>query len=260
MKIKIYHQTAMITIFVGCVIWPMLVGCAGGAPKTRYTILLAQYNQADNIEQAQSLQERAREQLQSEDIWLEHDGQSLAVNYGHFTSHPKAKKQLKRAKELYSGLQTGPLQFSYIKQLPQPDPPAPPNWNLLNSRCYYTLEIATYFDVPEKKYFNRKTDAVKTVRKLREEGANSFFVHGRFESHVYVACLPDTAVQQVWSQGRLTPVLSPMVELLRKKYPLHYENSAKVFDIIRGSSGGEIRQPRPSVIVAVNQLRENVPF
>lgn len=238
---------------------PTLNSSAG---KARFTIMLAQYTRTDRVQRAMELQQRARQLLNSEDVWLEHTQGSIFVNYGHFesnTPNSRAGKELERVAELYQSMQAGDYQFCYIKEIIPPDPPAPTEWNLLKSGCFFSLEIATYFDVPEKNYFNRKADAVQAVRNLRAEGEQAYLVHGRFESRIYVGCLPPTALQLQWVNERQQLVWSPLAQLLRNKYQFH-ENGSKIYDIILDGKNQKVRRPRLGVLMKVDELVREVPY
>ena len=141
---------------------------SAAAKKGRFTIVLAQFVEYDREQKAQRLQGRAKQLLNSDDVWFEFDQLRLSVNYGHFQKHKDALKELQRTRKLYPQLGLGPknLQFCYLKEIPQPDPPAPEDWHIFNSGCAYTLEMAVFFNVPDKNYFNRKTDAVEAVKLL----------------------------------------------------------------------------------------------
>ena len=224
--------------------------------------MLAQYNQVDKVQTAQALQQRAGKLLNSKDVWLEYDQGGISVNYGHFdrnTPNSQARQELKRVVGVYESMQAGDYQFCYIKEIVPPDPPAPVEWNLLESGCIFSLEIATYYDVPEKGYFNRKADAVQAVRNLRDQGEEAYFVHGRFESRIYVSCLPATAVQLQEVGNQRQVVLSPLVELLRRKYQFH-ENGSKIYDIILDRNNKKIRKARRGVVMKVDALAGETPY
>jgi len=95
------------------------------AGKGKLTILLAQYNQPNKAQLAQSLLQRARRLLGTNDIWLLNDQLGLAVNYGHFQSQTEAEKRLVQVKKIYAKLQVGPWQFPFIKEIPEPVQAAP---------------------------------------------------------------------------------------------------------------------------------------
>jgi hypothetical protein len=235
-------------------------GSSGG--KGRFTIMLAQYTQMDQVQKAQELQQRAKKLLNSDDVWLEHSLGSIIVNYGHFdnnTPNSQAGKELERVVKLYSSMRAGAYQFCYIREIAPPDPPAPQEWDLLKSDCFLSLEIATYYDVPEKNYFNRKADAVQAVRNLRAEGVEAYFVHGRFESRIYAGCLPPTSLQIQWVDNERRLVWSPAAQLLRQKYQFH-DNGSKIFDVTVDRNNRKIRKPRRGVLMKVSELVREVPY
>ena len=211
--------------------------------QAKVTIMLAEYNNFDAAEMATNLQWRAKRTLGSDDVWLEQSGLGVIVNYGHFATSREAKKGSAWVLKHYGDLDAGPYQFFYVREVQQPDPPAPEEWQLLGSvgsGCRHSLEIATYFNVVEKDFFGRKSAAVAAVRKLREEGETAFFLHGRLESRVYVGC---------FSSG-----VDPEVGQARMRYQFRRENEAKFYAIQQTSEGKEIRVPRRPVLVDVAQL------
>ena len=107
---------------------------SGGPTQQSYTIVLAQLPQESGLPAAQELRDQARLLLGVQDIWLENDRQWVSVNYGHFVEQLGAntvQQELKRVREpvkvLYSQMGLA-YQFCYIKELPQPDPPAESGW------------------------------------------------------------------------------------------------------------------------------------
>lgn len=242
-------------------IFPAVSPSAGPSP-VNYTIVLAQFPQLDSYGLAQQLKERAKALYGVGDVWLENFQEWILVNYGHYseqTGSNAIQQELMRVRQLYPQLALGPYQFCYLRELPQPDPPAPTQWYLLNNRCYYSLEIATYYNTPEQDYYNRKEDAVTAVKNLREKGEMAYFVHGRLQSRVYVGCFTQTAVQETWQGNIQIRGLSPELNELKQKYTYH-ENGMKIYDIRRNQSGREIRIARPSQIVKVESLVRSIPF
>jgi hypothetical protein len=228
---------------------------SAAAKKGRFTIVLAQFVEYDREQKAQRLQGRAKQLLNSDDVWFEFDQLRLSVNYGHFQKHKDAQKELQRTRKLYPQLGLGPknLQFCYLKEIPQPDPPAPKDWHIFDSGCAYTLEMAVFFNIPDKNYFNRKTDAVEAVKNLRAEGKQAYYLHGPQASWVYVECLAPTIFRRTEINGKIVSSLDPLVNALFKKYQYH-ENGQRVFDVGRDKSGKRFRVPRKPKFIDVNKL------
>lgn len=233
---------------------------AGDSNAAQFTVLLAQYNFADALQKARALNRRARQLLRSEDVWQENVGPGVAVNYGHYSTYDKAEAALARVKRVYSEMQAGKLQFCYVREIPPPDPPAPDEWNLLNSDCRYTLEIGVYFNLPDKGYTTRKRDAVRSVRKLRGQSEEAFFVHGQHESRVCVGCFGSEVAGGGDRGDKQTGMRHPEVRRLLERYPFRYENSATAYDIIHDKTGLKRRVPRRPVLVDVLRLHEEIAF
>jgi len=235
---------------------------SGGPTQQSYTIVLAQLPQESGLPAAQELRDQAQLLLGVQDIWLENDRQWVSVNYGHFVEQLGAntvQQELIRVRQVYPQLGLGPYQFCFIKELPQPDPPAEPGWYLLNNSCFYTLEIGTYYNIPEKGYFSRKIDAVAAVQNLRNIGVQAYFIHGRTESRIYAGCFSATAVQQNVQGNIQYQGLSREMMELKEKYQYH-ENGMKLFDIRKTQNGKEMRIRKPLRIVMVDTLAVGILF
>ncbi|MBN2376354.1 MAG: hypothetical protein JXD22_08130 [Sedimentisphaerales bacterium] len=229
------------------------IGLSG--EPARFTISLATYTQIDKLEMAKWAQGRARQVL-GNDVWLEYERDGISVNYGRFdknTPGSKAQREFERVKRQYKQLELGKYQFCYIKELPEPDPPAPTEWNILESGCYYSLEIGVFYNVPDEQYMTCKKDAVQAVKNLRDEGEKAYFFHDRAKSFIYVGCLPESVIQYS-QQGQETKTLvSPMVQMLMKKYQYH-ENGQKIYDIHYDKNNNRLRIARPPVMIQVDKL------
>jgi len=229
------------------------------AAEARFTILLAEYNYEGAEDLAEQLQQRAQSLLKSDAIWKEMTPDGIIVNYGRFALRSEAEKALKTVKKSYRRMNPGPLQFTYIREMPQPDPPAPEEWNLLNRQCGHSLEIAVYFNDDTEQYYQRKPDAVQHVKNLRDSGEEAYFIHGRNESHVYVGCFQLAASEVLKDQyGR--PTFPPMIQMLISRYPYHYENGNIIHDIHPDKQGNKVKVPRRPVVVNIEQLRQEIPF
>lgn len=226
----------------------------------RLTVVLAVYSQANQVDRARIIKQRAVGLLGGNDVWLARGPLGLAVNYGHFSSNSKAQKALKRVRKEYKNLHAGRYQFCYVKEIPSPDPPAPAQWNLLNSNCYFTLEIGTYFDEPDKDYYDRKKDALRGVRSLREQGEVAFLVHGQHESRVYVGCFGPDEIIENRRKNKIRVTVSPAIKRLQKIHPYRLEQGGIIYNIKRDVSGRKIRQARPSIIRQVTKIREELLF
>ncbi len=229
---------------------------SGGATEAKYTILLAEYRQADRFVLAQALQARAKQVLGSQDVWLEKTEEGVLVNYGHFVSQApgsKAKRELGRVRGLKGQLQSGPLQFSYVRELPYAGPPTPAEYEIAKSGCAYTLLLAVYRNVPKEGFENRQGAAVQAVEALRSQGEQAYLFHGPFESAVYIGCFPESAVRQESGPHGTRVFLSLAVKAMQDKHQFH-ENGQRVYDIRRDAKGKALRLPRRPPLIRVADI------
>ncbi len=228
--------------------------------RPRLTVVLAQYGGENRIAAARDLQPRARNVLDTEDVWFQNADDYLQVNYGHFRTNKEAEAALEKVKKLYDKINPGRLQFAFVKEIPAPDPPAPAEWDLHDSPCEYTLQIGIYYDEPEKDYYNRKADAVEAVRRLRESGQKAYFYHDKFHSRVCVGCFPASHVNYTVINGKQDISLSPQIKLLQKQHPYHYDQGFKIYEIMYDKKGKKYRIPHQSVLIRVADLERDTDF
>lgn len=223
------------------------------------TVVLGQF-MADDWYEAESMQSRAKTLLGSNDVWIEETDMGLSVRYGRFVDYESAEQGFYWARSKYRQLSAGNYQFCYIYDIPKPDPPAPLEWNLYESQCAYSLDIATYYNVPEQDYYDRKADAVKAVETLRADGEQAYFVHGQHESRVYVGCFPPTVVQRAYVNGQPQQVVNPLVQAAIARYEYRYENGAVVHRLEHDLAGNTVRRARTPVLVNIDQLWQEQSF
>lgn len=170
------------------------------------------------------------------------------------------------------------------------DPEAPPEWNLLNSGGYYTLEIGIYTGSVE-----RKQAAVDAVREARAQGLPAYYHHGDNGSSVCIGAwgidaavtaepvanddarktvvlatdrptgkLAETMRQFQQSKNAITvapqftPVDPTMIEMM-KRFPHRYINGEVHMTRTRDRQTGRIVEvPDPSYLVIVPQRSQNI--
>jgi hypothetical protein len=83
-----------------------------------------------------------------------------------------------------------PFAAAVFQSLDSPDPAAPAEWNIINTKGVYTLQIAVYKGSPE-----RKQAAVDAVREARKLGHEAYFFHGDNASLVCIGSFPLSSVR-----------------------------------------------------------------
>ncbi|MBN1437483.1 MAG: hypothetical protein JW936_10460, partial [Sedimentisphaerales bacterium] len=232
---------------------------ASGGQDAALTIVLAEYL-PEGWYEAQGLQARAQGVLGSSDVWLEQTDTGVSVRYGHFNRYEEAERAFGVVRNNYAAMDAGGYQFCYIYNIPRPNPPIPRDWDLFENNCGYSLEIATYYNVPEEDYYDRKADAVRAVESLRAEGETAYLVHGNQESRVFVGCFPRDVVQTAYVNGELQQVVNPLVQAFINRYEYRYENGGVVYNVGHDGMGGSTRTPIRPVLVNVDTFWEEGPF
>lgn len=131
--------------------------------------------------------------------YIVHGNNDSTLYHGYYKSigddSPDARRAaadlaaIKGMRDQVSGQRT--FEQAMVVNLSSSDPQAPPEWDLLNSGGYYTLEIATYSGGPE-----RKQTAVDSVREARAMGVEAYYYHGDSSSSVCIGAWPREAADQ----------------------------------------------------------------
>jgi len=152
-----------------------------------------------HIEQANAAKENLIKMTGMKDWYIVHqDGQSI-IYYGFYRSinDPKdkdsarAQSDRKKIDSLKDAAGNKVFDRPLFVQVDAPDPVAPPEWNLMNSNGYWSLQIAAYKDSPK-----RKEAAVDAVREARKNGVEAYYYHGETTSSVCIGAWPREAVKE----------------------------------------------------------------
>ena len=80
--------------------------------------------------------------------------------------------------------------------LDAPDPTAPPEWDLRNSKAFWTLVVCTYTKPGES-----KQAAVDSVREARRQGYEAYYLFGENQADVCIGGWPAGAIKRQGSDG-----------------------------------------------------------
>lgn len=138
--------------------------------------------------------------------------------------------------------------FAYAAPVPlDTTSTGPEEWDLLNTDAQYTLLVAVFTAVE-----NRKDVAVELVRKLREEGDEAYYYHDATRSHVCVGAFKERDVM-VLPDGKLR-VLDPDYKRYKEKYPYYTLDGQYVSDVKRDAQNRKIDSVRqPTRLVEIPQ-------
>jgi hypothetical protein len=152
-----------------------------------------------HVEQANIAKESLLKMTGMKDWYIVHqEGQSI-IYYGFYRSidDPKdkdtarAQADRKKIDALKDAAGNKVFDRPLFVQIDSPDPAAPQEWNLLNSKGYWSLQIGAYKDSPQ-----RKQMAVEAVRDARKRGIEAYYYHGETTSSVCIGAWPRDAVRE----------------------------------------------------------------
>jgi len=168
-------------------------------PKdARYTIYCLGVPGPDHTARANQIKLLWQRATQRRDWYVVHQDDQSLVYFGYYRSisdpkdHDSARAIADRQmiQNLTDSAGDHPFEQAMLMPLDAPDPTAPPQWNLVNAKGAWTLEIAVY------KGPGRKAAAVDSVRQARAQGIEAYYYHGASASSVCIGTWPEEAVTQ----------------------------------------------------------------
>jgi hypothetical protein len=170
------------------------------APPTgaRYTIYCLSVTGSDHTLRANEIKRLWAAATHRQDWYVLHQDDQSLIYFGYYraASDPKDSDSArivadrKMIQALTDSMGDHPFEQALVMPLDAPDPSAPPEWNLLNTKGVWSLEIAVY------KGPDRKMAAVDSVRAARQQGVEAYYYHGPSASSVCIGNWPQDAVHQ----------------------------------------------------------------
>jgi len=221
----------------------------------QWTIYCQTVAGAGHVQRANSVCDQLKSQTQLKDWYTVHGEGQSTIYYGFYksfnlTNDPDSKRaQTDRVRidALADQLGNRPFKFAFFVGLDSPDPIAPPEWNLINARGSYTLQIGAYTGSVD-----RKQAAVSAVRDARAQGIEAYYYHGDTTSSVCVGAFPDSAIRRDELRSNIDG--NPEQSFLKSTEPL-----PKAFaDNLRDNQNKPVQVVQSKPIVVDPQLRETM--
>jgi hypothetical protein len=226
-----------------------------------YVILLRTTSGADHVQRASRLKQSLTDRGWRKVFCINKAGHS-EVFRGPYRSIPDAGDDLAEAKKTLDDM--GQRLFARALIVPLPGRPVgPPEWNILNTDAVYTVQMATYYDVPEKNYYGRKQSVVDLCRKFRDMGYDAYYYHGPVRSHVTIGRFGEEAIRVVRDGDKMhLEKLDPRIDQIIEAFPQHNINgNAHVVFVHEPKPGTHLAQRKRVVIkpFPVRVPREKAP-
>ncbi len=192
---------------------PAGVQRAAPIPKgSQWTILCREISGPGHIERARQFKEALMKTPGMRDWHLLHKENQSQIYYGYYKSYTDARAQADHQKvdSMTDAQGRRPFRIAVLVPLDAADV-GPPEWNLVNAKGYWSLQIGAYKNSPERKQY-----AVDAVRAARQQGVEAYYYHGENMSVVCVGSWPREAVSVADSNvragdgGELKLVLPPL--------------------------------------------------
>lgn len=216
-----------------------LLGRKADDSGDRYSILLMTVKGPKHIADAKYFEEKTKDQARWKDVYLVHKDKHSLLFRGNYTSIKQAEKYLKQAKDFRS--RVGMQPFAQAMTVPLPGKPlGPPEWNIENVQCHYTVLIATFRDTD--KVVGRKKAAVETCRWLRKRGWDAYYHHGLTQSGVMIGRFDRSVAKMIRPPGHPPEmmVVSPKVKAVQKAFPQLAVNGAQELKVLTDAKTGKV--------------------
>ena len=184
-----------------------------------YTVLLQVASGEEHVSTGNVLKASVERKTGFKGVFLVHKTNYSQVCWGRYVSISAAQKNLKKAKSFRTPSGAAPFATAMIVPVPGKNP-GPPEWDMTSAQGKYSLLVAVFHDVPEKKYVGRKRFAVNYCKRLRKHSYQAYYYHGVANSSVTIGTFPASAIK-VTKTGlkEQTTYVDPGVIKLRKDFP-----------------------------------------
>lgn len=225
----------------------------------RFTIYCALISGPEHVRRAKELRDEMMASSGLSGWYVVHQDNGSILYHGFYRAFndpadaaesARAKSDRERIDQITDAAGQRPFRQSLFVDINSPDPDAPAEWNLVNAKGAWTVQIAAYRGSPERKQF-----AVDAVREARAQGIEAYFYHGEAISSVCVGVWGQDAVRSPDDEIRAAPdedlvisIGSPAQDAVRA---------------IQSSSGNRVRVVEPRSEIVDPTLRatlERFPF
>lgn len=181
----------------------------------RYTLFCARLEGDGHVARGRALKEQLTATTGLRDWYLQHTADGTLVYLGYYRAidtattdltlqadAQRAQKDLAMVKQFRDQAGNRVFARAIFTPIEQPDPDAPPEWNLLNvdAKYFWTVQESAFTD-PSL----RKRAAVERVREIRNAGLQAFYYHGEGVSSVCIGLWPEAAVENAAAQQAAVP-------------------------------------------------------
>ncbi len=165
---------------------------AAPANDAQWTIYCVAIPGPGHVERSKELEDDLKQSSHMSAWYLIHEDQQSTLYYGYYKSNddPRLKADRKQIMAMADQGGNRPFGEALPVLIASPDPTAPPEYNLLNAKGYWSLEIAAY-EGP-----GRKEAAVQSVLEARKEGVEAYYHHGESISEVCIGSWPEEAIKK----------------------------------------------------------------
>ena len=267
------------------------VAVAAPPKDARFTIFCLSVTGPNHTERSLQAKLLWQQATGRRDWYVVHQDDQSSLYFGYYSAvsdpaHPKESTRAVSDRQMIQNLKDsiGDMPFSHAMLLPlnAPDPSAPPEWNLVNSKGFWSVEVASFRGIALSGSMDRKTAAVETVRDMRAHGIEAYYYQGEAVSSVCIGSwpkaaieqpdedfhnddpdkslmivpeqlshvLPDSATDKAGNQTKIVhneaKIVDPTMLAVLRQYPVHSLNGNE--DIVE--TGGKSRE-RPSFPVAI---------
>jgi hypothetical protein len=166
----------------------------------QWTILCEVFTGSNHQFEAHLAKDFWTQQTNLSGFYVVHQQDQSTLYYGYYRSiadphdhkeSDRAQADRQRIQQLVDPGGQRPFVGCVFVELVPKDPPAPAEWNLVNAKGHWSLQIGVYEDDP-----HRKEAAVDSVKEMRAHGIEAYYYHGLTASSVCIGAWPEEAVKK----------------------------------------------------------------
>lgn len=170
------------------------------APReAQHTLFCRDFTMPNHAVVAEQVKAQVEELTRLKDFYLVRGDDRTALYHGFYETFdeaddPREARRAQADRDLLEALVDSQERRIFpqtiFQSLDSPNPAAPPEWELRNAPGYWTVLVSTYTESAQ-----RKQAAVESVRAMRGNGIEAYYLHVGGQSHVCIGSWPVEAVK-----------------------------------------------------------------
>lgn len=221
---------------------------------SEYTIMLIALSAQNHVTNAIHYKTETEKDTGWKGLFVVHKATHSTLYWGKYKTPQDAQKNLREAKK-YAAPATKAAIYKRAMIIPIPGKKVgPPEWELNNAVGEYSVAVAVFYNVPEKKYVGRKQFAIDYCKQLHEDGYDAYYQHGVSRSTVSIGAFPNSSIEEIVRDNKVVDlkIVDSRITDITKKFEFLAVNGRKELLTKRDPlTGKQVTIPLKSYVIRI---------